>query len=90
VLRLKTREVTPTIVSLQEQLEQLRIAEIERARGKLGQMTPQQTEAIDAITRGIINKIAHGPIAEMRRKANDPEGIQLIHTIRKLFRLGEG
>ena len=29
------------------------------------------------MTRGIINKIAHTPIAEMRRKANDPEGIQL-------------
>ena len=42
------------------------------------------------MTRGIINKIAHAPITEMRRKANDPEGIQLIHTIRKLFRLGEG
>ena len=42
------------------------------------------------MTRGIINKIAHEPIAEMRRQANDPEGIHLIQTIRKLFRLGEG
>ncbi len=90
MLRLKTREVTPTIVSLQEQLELLRTGEIERVRGKLGALTPQQQEAIEAMTRGIINKIAHAPIAEMRRKANDPEGIQLIHTIRKLFRLGEG
>jgi glutamyl-tRNA reductase len=90
VLRLKTREVTPTIISLQEQLEQLRASEIERARGRLGTLTPQQEEAIDAITRGIINKIAHGPITEMRRKASDPDGIHLMNTIRKLFRLGEG
>ena len=90
MLRLKTREVTPTIVSLQEQLEAVRTAEIERVRGKLGSLTPQQQEAIEAMTRGIINKIAHEPIAEMRRKANDPEGIHLIQTIRKLFRLGEG
>ncbi|MDP8988526.1 MAG: glutamyl-tRNA reductase [Acidobacteriota bacterium] len=90
MLRLRTREVTPTIVSLQEQLEQVRMAEIERVRAKLGTLTPQQQEAIEAMTRGIINKIAHAPISEMRRKANDPEGIQLIHTIRKLFRLGEG
>jgi len=90
MLRLKTREVAPTIVSLQEQLEQVRMAEIERVRAKLGVLTPQQQEAIEAMTRGIINKIAHAPITEMRRKANDPEGIQLIHTIRKLFRLGEG
>jgi len=90
VLRLKTREVAPTIISLQEQLEQLRAAEIERARGKLGTLTPQQEEAIEALTRGIINKIAHGPITEMRRKASDPDGIHLMNTIRKLFRLGEG
>ena len=45
MLRLKTREVTPTIVSLQEQLEQVRMAEIERVRAKLGVLTPQQEEA---------------------------------------------
>jgi glutamyl-tRNA reductase len=40
--RLKTRQVAPTIVSLQEQLEQTRAAEIERMRAKLGKLTPQQ------------------------------------------------
>ena len=59
-------------------------------RGKLGALTPQQEEALEALTRGIINKIAHGPITELRRHANDPDGIQLMHMIRKLFRLGEG
>src|SRR5579871_5479028 len=72
VLRLKTREVTPTIVSLQEQLEVVRSAEIERMRGKLAGLTPQQEEAVQAITRGIVNKIAHGPITELRRQASDP------------------
>ena len=90
VLRMKTREVTPTIVSLQEQLEVVRAAEIERMRGKLGPLTEQQEEAVQAITRGIINKIAHGPITELRRQASEPSGIHLVSTIRKLFRLGEG
>ena len=69
VLRLKSREVTPTIVSLQEQLELWRTSEIERQRGKLGGLTEQQEEAIQAITRGLVNKIAHGPITELRRQA---------------------
>ncbi len=90
VLRLKTREVTPLIVSLQEQLEVVRAAEIERMRAKLGTLTPQQEEAIHAITRGIVNKIAHGPITELRRQAGDPGGIHLVSMIRKLFRLEEG
>ncbi|HML17286.1 MAG TPA: glutamyl-tRNA reductase [Bryobacteraceae bacterium] len=90
MMRLKTREVAPTIVSLQEQLEMWRSFEIERQRGRLGALTPQQEEAIQAITRGIINKIAHGPISELRKQAADPAGIHLMGTIRRLFRLGEG
>ena len=90
LVRLQTREVTPTIVSLQEQLELLRTNEVERQRGKLGALTPQQEEAINAITRGIMNKIAHGPITELRRQAGDPGRIHMVSLIRKLFRLGEG
>jgi glutamyl-tRNA reductase len=87
--RLKAREVAPTIVSLQDQLEQMRIAELARVRGKLGPLTPQQEEAIDALTRGLINKIAHGPIAELRRNAGQPDGLQIIDAIRRVFRLEE-
>lgn len=89
IVRLKTREVTPTIVSLQEQLELWRASEVERQRGKLGSLTPQQEEAIQAMTRGIVNKIAHGPITELRKQAADPAGVHLMGTIRKLFRLGD-
>jgi glutamyl-tRNA reductase len=87
IARLKAREVAPTIVSLQEQLEQLRQAEVARIRGKLGTLTPQQEEALDLLTRGLIAKIAHGPIAELRRQAGQPDGMQVIEAIRKAFRL---
>ena len=46
--RLKVREVTPTIVGLQEQLEQIRAGEIEKARRRSGAFTPEQEEAIEA------------------------------------------
>jgi len=85
--RLQAREVTPTIISLQEQLEQIRRGEIERVRGKLGPLTPQQEEAIEALTRGIINKVAHGPISELRRHAGRPHGVHLVEIIRRVFRL---
>lgn len=89
VSRLKVREVAPLIVGLQEHFEQLRLAELERVRGKLGALTPQQEEAIEALTRGIVNKIAHGPITELRKQASAPEGRHFVSIIRKVFRLGE-
>jgi glutamyl-tRNA reductase len=87
--RLKAREVVPTIVSLQEQLEHLRSSEVARMRGKFGALTPEQEQALDALTKSIINKVAHGPISELRRQASQPDGHFFITTIRKVFRLGD-
>jgi glutamyl-tRNA reductase len=87
LIRLKQQEVTPTIVGLQEQLEQIRAAEIERMRRKYGPLTPQQEEAWEALTRGIVNKIAHGPITLLRAQAGRPEGAHVIDAIRKVFHL---
>lgn len=85
--RLKVAEVTPTIVSLQEQLEQIRAGEIEKVRRKFGPFTEQQEAALEMLTRGIINKIAHGPISELRNHAGRPEGAHVVAAIRKAFHL---
>lgn len=87
--RMREREVTPTIVGLQEQLEQLRAAEFERLRSRLSSLTPQQQEAVDALTRSIMNKIAHGPITELRRQASRGETQSVIQVVRRIFRMPE-
>jgi glutamyl-tRNA reductase len=91
--RLREREITPTILSLQEELEAIRLDVTDRYRGRLGSLTIQQEQALEGLTRGIINKIAHGPISEMRRHAaaqvegdNAREG-ELISAVRRIFRL---
>jgi glutamyl-tRNA reductase len=86
--RLRERDVAPTIVSLQEQLEGIRKDVIERYRGRLGGLTVEQEEAVEALTRGIVNKIAHGPISEMRKQAGEAarDG-ELVSVVRRMFRL---
>jgi glutamyl-tRNA reductase len=85
--QLRTREVAPTIVGLQEQLEQIRSAEVERLRGKLGTLSPQQEEALEQLTKGIVSKIAHVHIAALRTDAARPGGGQMAQVIRSVFRL---
>jgi glutamyl-tRNA reductase len=85
--RLKVAEVTPTIVGIQEQLEQIRTGELEKIRRRMGTLSTQQEEALEALTRGIINKIAHGPISELRAQAGKPEGAHVIAAIRRVFHL---
>jgi glutamyl-tRNA reductase len=89
--RLKIEEVTPTIVGLQEQLENIRAAEVARALRRLSSLTPEQQAQvfpqIEAMTKSIINKIAHGPISAIRRNAGQPDGEQIIDAVRKAFHL---
>ncbi|MBM3737411.1 MAG: glutamyl-tRNA reductase [Acidobacteria bacterium] len=88
ISRLKAREMSAVIVALQQQLDSIGQGELERIRGKLGTLSPQQEEAVQALMRGILNKVAHGPIAELRRSSADGGG-PVLDAIRRMFRLGE-
>ena len=79
--------MVPTIVSLQEHLETVRQAEIDRVRGRLGTLSPEQEIAVEALTRGIINKIMHTPITALKSAARDPEATTVIDLVRRLFNL---
>ena len=88
--RLQTLDVVPTIVSLQEHLETVRQAEIDRVRGRLGMLTPEQEMAIEALSRGIINKIMHTPITTLKSAARESsESTTIVDLVRKLFNLRE-
>ena len=85
--RIQTLDVVPTIVSLQDHLETIRQAEIDRVRGRLGEMTPDQELAVEALTRGIVNKIMHTPISTLKTAARDAEATTVIDLVRRLFNL---
>ena len=85
--RLQTLDVVPTIVSLQDHLETIRQAEIDRVRGRLGPLSPEQEIAVEALTRGIVNKIMHTPISTLKSAARDPESTTVVDLVRRLFNL---
>src|ERR1700678_1028082 len=88
--RLQTLDVVPTIVSLQDHLETIRQAEIDRVRGRLGPLSPEQELAVEALTRGIINKIMHTPITTLKSAARQPSEVTtIVDLVRKLFGLHE-
>ncbi len=85
--RLKALDVVPTIVSLQRRLEEVRAEELERARSKLGPLTPGQEQALDFMTRSMVNKILHSPIQELKSISRHPDGLRLVEFVRKVFNL---
>ncbi len=87
--RLASREIVPTIVALEQRLETIRSSELERYHSRLNALTPQQREAVDALTHGILNKILHGPITELKSGVGRPEQSSLVSMVRKMFGVAE-
>jgi glutamyl-tRNA reductase len=89
--RAQTLQAVPTIVSLQEHVETIRQAEIDKVRGRLGQLTPEQELAVESMTRGIVNKILHTPITTLKSAAREQEKggefTTLLELVRRLFNL---
>lgn len=93
--RLRERDIAPTIQSFQAQLESIRQDVLERYRPRMGALSVEQEQALDAITRAILNKVAHGPISELRRHAaaasngDTAHDGQLVSVVRRMFRIRE-
>jgi glutamyl-tRNA reductase len=50
-------------------------------------MSPEQELAVEALSRGIINKIMHTPISTLKTAARDPESTTVVELVRRLFNL---
>ncbi len=78
----RSLDLTPTIVGLRERFGEVVRAELERARGKLGDLTPAQQAVLDKTANALVNKLLHTPLSSL--KQGDPA---LIAAVRTLFDL---
>jgi glutamyl-tRNA reductase len=86
--RLTAQDAVPTILELQQRLETIRAAELEKCLRKLGPVSTEQRAAIELLTTQIVNKILHYPILQLKDAADEPqERESLRRTIRKIFGL---
>jgi glutamyl-tRNA reductase len=83
-------QVEATIASLKQHFEAVRQSEIKRMRGRLGELSSTQENAIDSLSRGIINHILNTPIAILRASCGNTHALVAIATVHRIFNLGEG
>ena len=76
----------PTIVHLRSRAEEIRSAETEKALRR-GSFTEEQRDAVEALTRSIVNKVLHSPLSRLRRAAEREEGVAYLEAARVLFDL---
>jgi len=86
--RVVAQDAVPTILELQQRLEELRASELEKCLRKVGPITPEQRAAIELLTTQMVNKILHYPILQLKQAPDEPaERESLRQTIRKIFGL---
>ena len=82
----RSLEVVPLLVELRRRADEIRKAEIEKARKRLGPLTPEQESALEAATAAIVNKLLHGPTVHLKQMAGNGQA-EHVGFIRKLFGL---
>ncbi|XP_047161908.1 glutamyl-tRNA reductase 1, chloroplastic isoform X1 [Vigna umbellata] len=85
-------ETVPTIKKLRAYAERIRLAELEKCLGKMGDDIPKKTRrAVDDLSRGIVNKLLHGPMQHLRCDGNDSrtlsETLENMHALNRMFNL---
>jgi len=81
------REVAPLVSALRARADELRRAELERFASRLSNLDPDERDAVEALTSGIIGKLLHDPTVELKEAAGSPRGERLAEALRDLFSL---
>ncbi len=75
--RQRTVNAAPAIVALQRKAEEIRVAELQRIHAHLDTLTPEQLAAVEALTRGLVNKFLHPPMQALKQAARDGDSMRL-------------
>ncbi|MBA0642066.1 hypothetical protein Goklo_026525 [Gossypium klotzschianum] len=85
-------ETVPTIKKLRAYADRIRLAELEKCLSKMGVDIPKKTrKAVDDLSRGIVNKLLHGPMQHLRCDGNDGrtlnEALENMNALNRMFGL---
>jgi glutamyl-tRNA reductase len=69
--RLHSLNVAPEIVRFQQSAEQIRQGELRRLASRLQSLSPEQQAAVEALTRGLVNKFLHQPVQAIKAAASE-------------------
>ena len=83
-------EAVPTINKLRSDLELIRKEELQKALSRMGpDFSARERKVVEALTKGIINKILHTPVTKLRSPQSRQERQASLKIVEKLFSLEE-
>lgn len=80
-------EVGPTIQQLQALAQGIVAGEMERVGGRLAHLSERDRNVVDAMVRGVVNKLLRPPILHLRAAAESGNGYHEVEHVRAVFGL---
>lgn len=89
--RMQSLDGVPSIVALQQSLEDVRQGELRRIAPRLAQLSSEQLQAVEQVTLALVHKMQHAPIQAIKRAARegDHETLAVIQAVFELSRHSE-
>jgi glutamyl-tRNA reductase len=80
----------PVVTEVRAAMERMRVDELEQALRRLGDLTPAQREAVEQLSRSLMNKFLHEPSVRLRAAAANGRGLGVVDAARYLFAVDAG
>jgi glutamyl-tRNA reductase len=86
----RSLETVPTMNCLRDKMENIRVQEMEKALSRLGsEFAGRHQDVIEALTKGIINKILYDPMVQLRAQQDIETRKQAMSALQTLFNLDQ-
>jgi glutamyl-tRNA reductase len=84
-------EAVPLVNRLRTHLEDIREQELQKALSRMGpDLSARERKVVEALSKGIINKILHAPVTRLRSPQPRSQRHQAMKVLQDLFELDEG
>ncbi|KAK4536692.1 hypothetical protein CDCA_CDCA09G2717 [Cyanidium caldarium] len=77
----------PAITRLQDRAEEIRLEELSKVMGKLHGMSDKERGVVERLTKGIVNKLLHGPLSHLRGLQDVDERRETLRSLENMFKL---
>ncbi|KAG5176319.1 Glutamyl-tRNA Reductase, chloroplast precursor [Tribonema minus] len=77
----------PAISKMQEKFEAMRADEVKKAANKLGGLSPKEMEVVEKLSKGIVNKMLHGPMSALRQPEGPEQKKRTLQILKAMFKL---
>ena len=83
-------EAVPVVNRLRRRLEDIREQELQKALSRMGpDLSARERKVVEALSKGIINKILHTPVTNIRAPQPRQQRLQAMRVLEDLFELSD-